>query len=413
MTSSRFLPLIPISIVLAGCGARTITPSATPQSSAQGVSKSAQNARVSTPPRVTTTAPTPKPAAILPGPATPTPQTASSNAMLVVEQPASNGMYSVSLVNAAGHSLATTRVSSRDEWTVVAGHGGAYWMDGGRVKLLTQSGTVRDIGGVPAGAGELLVSPDGSAYAYDTNTVVRSSSAATENRIIVQVVGGPARIIADRISDPSHPTADAPPQWMYGLMSWTKQGILFRREVTGTCGCQAFDMQTLAGYTGIIDPGSDNLTDLTSNTSCPLTALGAGMATGCFHGISSGAADMLRIVTAGRMTSQLALSGKNVGGDGVFSADGTTLAYETVPTADAGCGSSAFPTTLHLLDISSGSVRATQITGLHAKLWPGGGPIYGDVDSASGSAVVTVDPATMAVHRVLTGPAGTRFVGVV
>src|SRR5207302_248617 len=247
----------------------------------------------------------------------------------------------------AGHSLATTRVSSQDEWTVVAGHGGAYWMDGGRVKLLTQSGTVRDIGGVPAGAGELLVSPDGSAYAYDTNTVVRSSSAATENRIFVQVVGGPARIIADRISDPSHPTADAPPQWMYGLMSWTKQGILFRREVTGTCGCQAFDMQTLAGYTGIIDPGSDNLTDLTSNTSCPLTALGAGMATGCFHGISSG------------------------------------------------------------------SVRATQITGLHAKLWPGGGPIYGDVDSASGSAVVTVDPATMAVHRVLSGPAGTRFVGVV
>ena len=46
-------------------------------------------------------------------------------------------------------------------------------------------------------------------------------------------------------------------------------------------------------------------------------------------------------------------------------------------------------------------------------MWPAGGLIYGDLDTGSGAAVVTVDPTTMAVHQVLGGASGTRFVGLI
>ena len=406
MIPLRFLPLISMSVVLAGCGTRAGV-SATPTSthpSAVGASHHILNSQS---PPVTTPAP-----ANTPGPAaTPAPQPPVESAVLVVESPESDGAYAVSLVNATGHALATAHVANQDEWTVTAARGGAYWMDGGRVKLLASSGAVSDVGSVPRSAGELLVSPDGSAYAYDTNTAVSTTSAVTDNRIVVQVIGGASRVIADRLSDPSHPVRDAPQQWMYGLMSWTAQGILFRREVTGTCGCQAFDMDMIAGFTGIIDPGTEIVTDLTADSSCPLTALGSGLAAGCFHINSSGGADSLRVLAAGTATSQFTLSGQNAAGYGVFSADGATLAYETVPTANSGCGSASYPTTLHLLTIASGAVHATPISGLHAKVWPAGGLIYGDLDTGSGAAVVTVDPTTMALHQVLGGASGTRFVG--
>jgi hypothetical protein len=105
------------------------------------------------------------------------------------------------------------------------------------------------------------------------------------------------------------------------------------------------------------------------------------------------------------------MSGQNTAGYAVFSADGGALAYETVPTADAGCGSTTFPMTLHVLDIGTGVVRAAPLPGLHEKAWPAGGAIYGDVDSGTTSAVVRIDPATLTLRQLVSGPSGTRLVG--
>src|SRR5207249_10170880 len=111
-----------------------------------------------------------------------------------------------------------------------------------------------------------------------------------------------------------------------------------------------FDMEMLDGYTAMIDPATQTVTDLTADNSCPLSALGAGQASICFHDNGSGGVDQLRVTAAGRLTSQYTMSGTVVAGDAMFSADAASIAYETVPTADSGCGPQPYPTTPHALN---------------------------------------------------------------
>ncbi|TMB92137.1 MAG: hypothetical protein E6J45_03495 [Chloroflexi bacterium] len=399
MATVRAVPLATITLLaLTGCGAlpssaRTVEPAAVLATASAPSTSHLINAREGLPMAAPTAAPSP-----------PSPP-ASSGLLVVARADGGAGTTAVLLVTSAGRTVASTHITA-EPWRVVAGPAGAYWMQGGRVDVLTAAGGVIDIGPVPGDAGELLVSPDGGEYAYDTSRAVTRSPGVVENRITVQRIGGGSTVIADRVSDPSRPTADAPPTWMYGLATWTQAGIVFRREVTGTCGCAPFDMEMLAGYSAVIDPVTQTVTSLTSEPTCPLSSFGASWATICFHDSGSGGVDQLRVTSSGASTARLNMSGTNVAGYAVFAADAALVAYETVPVADSGCGSAPYPTTLHVLGLASGEVRAAQIAGLHLRQWPAGGPLYATVESAAGTAVVSIDPSTLELHTVMPASSG-------
>jgi len=329
---------------------------------------------------------------------------------LVIESPRSDGAYTLELAGVRGAVVASTVIPTAAVWTPVAGPSGAYWLDGDSVRLLTPAGATRVIGTVPSGVDGFVVSPFGDAFAYATTTVMSTSNQTTDNRIVVQQIGGTSRAVADQVDDWSSPSADAPQAWTYGLMSWTDQGIVFRREVTGACGCAAFDMQMLSAYTGLVDPASGATTDLTSAQDCPLSGYGVSVAA-CFHVTGTGAADELRVTTTDAASRHFTMSGLNDGGDAVLSGDGRTVAYETVPTADSGCGSAVYPTTLHVLDLTRGQATEAAIEGLTIKVWPYQGPILGEVSGGSGSSIVSIDPTTLAADTVWTGALGSRLIG--
>ena len=99
-----------------------------------------------------------------------------------------------------------------------------------------------------------LIGPDGTSYAYATSDQL--SNGTVLNRIVVVRPGAAAAVIADRVSDPNHPTADAPQSWDYYLINWTAAGIAFARVPTGGCGCGSFDMQMQSAYSAIINPST-------------------------------------------------------------------------------------------------------------------------------------------------------------
>ncbi|HZU76091.1 MAG TPA: hypothetical protein VFA70_04955, partial [Dehalococcoidia bacterium] len=187
------------------------------------------------------------------------------------------------ILDAAGRAVASTPVNLIAGWATAVGPGGAYWISGQQVHELTLSGAVRTVGTVPAGTDQMLVSPDGMEYAYATTQAVHPGSGVTENRIYAQPFGAAAHVIADRVSDPTHPTTDAPASWDYYLMSWTSNGILFARMPLGGCGCGPFDMEMQSADTALIDPSNSTTTEVTQDGSCPLAAYASSGGSACFQ----------------------------------------------------------------------------------------------------------------------------------
>ncbi len=174
-----------------------------------------------------------------------------------------------------GTVVAKTTINPLLGWMVNAGPGGAYWSQGGAEHELTPSGAVRTLGPVPSDANGVVIAPDGTSYAYATSD---QGKTGILNRIVVVHPGGSSTTIADRFDNPNVQTANAPQSWEYYLINWTSSGIAFARVPTGGCGCGSFDMQMQSAYSASINPVTQVVTPLTASWTCPLSAVGPGMA---------------------------------------------------------------------------------------------------------------------------------------
>jgi len=396
MTPTRAALVLPAAVlVLTGCGAAATT---TAHSSLHSL------ARTDSAPH--TVAPSASPVPTAP-PQTP-PAPPASQTYAVVTVPISGTTEWLEIVGAHGTVVAKTEIDPTLAWLTAAGVGGAYWTQGGAEHQLALSGAVRTLGAVPADANAVLIAPDGQSYAYATSDP--GADETSVNKIVVVAPGAAPRVIADRISDPNHPIADAPADgWDYYLISWTAPGIAFARVPQGGCGCGSFDMQMQSADSAVIDPASEAVTTLTSDATCPLSAVSSSMETVCFAGTS--ATDAIRIASHGTVTHDFTLSGSTVAGDAVFAPGGAQLAYVTIPVAEDTCGATVTPT-LRILNLGTGAASARDTGDFSPMAWPAGGPIFGDLTSGSKTSVATVDPVTFATTALTPATDGLQLVGI-
>jgi hypothetical protein len=394
MIPTRGALAIPALImVLAGCGAvSAITLHATTDSVAFP-DAAPHTVRPSLAP-----APQPSTAPVNPG----------SNGVLVATIPFSGSEEWLEILTPSGAVVARTEIDPTDPWLTRAGAGGAYWTQGGIEHELTPSGAVRSLGAVPADANGVVIGPDGVSFAYATSDQLHNGSLL--NRIVVIHPGSAADVIADRVSDSNHPTADAPSSWDYYLIGWTAPGIAFARVPYGGCGCGSFDMQMQSAFSALIDPTSGDVTTLTADTSCPLSSIGPGLETVCFAGTTATTA--VEIASAGRITHTYSLSGANLAGDAVFAATGNLLAYATIPASEDTCGATLTPI-LRVLNLETGSATSRNIGNFTPVAWAPDAAIYGQMVDGSGSWLAAVDPTTLAVTRLSTTVSGAELVGIV
>jgi hypothetical protein len=391
MIPTRAVLALPAAVlVLSGCGAvSTLTLRATTESLAYA----------------DTTQHLPRPAV------TPTSVTPGPGGAIVVTIPGTGDNEWLEIVNASGAVVTKTYIDPTSPWLTAAGAGGAYWTQGGEEHELTTGGAVRTIGAVPADANGVVISPDGTSYAYATSEQLKNGTAL--NRIVVVRPGAPAAVIADRISDPNHPTADAPESWDYYLINWTADGIAFARVMTGGCGCGSFDMQMQSANSAIINPSTEVVTALTNDDFCPLSNVGPGAETVCFaSSANTGATEGIRLGANGVVSHNYSLSGTTVAGDAVFASTGNELAYITIPLSEDTCGATITPT-LRVLDTSTGSASDRNIGNFSPVAWASNGWLYGVMASGSNSWVAAVNPVTFAVTRVGASLPGTAFIGMV
>ncbi|MGA8015149.1 MAG: hypothetical protein WCB85_04445 [Candidatus Dormiibacterota bacterium] len=400
--------------VMHGATPRTVVATSTPSVVATPGLAEALAAPFSTSPPTSTPVPAPAESCASPsGTQVVAGKTAAGD--LVVDSPLADGDIQVSILNAHGAVLASTTVPEASEWTVVSGGGGAYWLDGTEACRLEPNGTVSALGSVPSGVDQVLVSPDGTEYAYATSES-NNADTQTVNSIYLAQIGGSPSLAAQRVWDSSNPSADAPAGgWMYGLISWTSQGIVLRREATGGCGCGAFDMEMLAGYSALFDPSTGTTTDLTADDSCPLSGVGPGAVAACFDESASDPGDgAIEVLDGGKVSTHFSLSGQSLGADAVFSPDGSTLAYATLPAADDQCGSDwQSLTTLRILGLRSGTEVSGAGAGLQPVAWTATGVLYATETGNKGAvSVVSVDRASGAATPLWAGASGARLIGV-
>jgi hypothetical protein len=385
------LTLPAIVLVLSGCGAvSAVTLRTTTHSVAQ-----------------------PDPKHQLPSPAaTARPTSAPAPVASIVETiPGTGSNEWLEILDSHGAVIARTSVAPTDFWMTGAGAAGAYWTQGGIEHVLTPTGAVLPLGTVPADANDVVIGPDGASYAYATNDQLKDDGTSV-NRIVVVRPGEAAQVIADRVSDPNHPTADAPYTWDYYLLSWTTSGIAFARVPTGGCGCGSFDMQMQSAFSGIINPSTERVTTLTADNSCPLSQIGAATETVCFASKSNVEGNSaIRIASSGVVTHTYALSGTTLGGDATFAPDGSALAYITIPVSEDGCGATLTPT-LRVLNVATGSAVSRNIGDFTPQAWGQNGLIYGQMTDGSGNWLASVNPTTFAVTRLTAGSAGAALVGI-
>ena len=392
MTPTRTTLILPAMVlVLSGCGAvSTLTLRAT----TDGVAYA------------DTTSHLPRPA-VTP---VPIPPVTPAAAPTVATIPATGGSEWLEILNGSGVVIARTAVQPTQFWMTAAGPGGAYWAEGGIEHELTPSGAVRTLGAIPADASGVVIGPDGTSYAYATSDQLSNGTAL--NRIVVVRPGAAAAVVADRVSDPNHPSADAPAGWDYYLVSWTADGIAFARVPTGGCGCGSFDMQMQSADSGIINPTSDVVTALTDDNFCPLSTVGPAAETVCFAtSASSEATKGIRIESHGVVTHAYTLSGTSVAGDAVLAPGGAALAYLTIPLSEDGCGATITPT-LRVLNLAMGSAIDRSVGDFAPAVWGSNGLLYGLMTSGSTSWLAAVNPVTFAVSRVSPSAPGTAFVGI-
>lgn len=394
MTPTRAALTLPaLVLVLSGCGAvSTLTLRAT----TQGV------AYADTAPHL------PRPAVT---PAAIPPVMPGFTNTIVATVPGPGGSQLLEILNSPGVVVAKTTISPTEVWMTAAGAGGAYWAQDGAEDELTPSGAVRSLGAMPADANGVVISPDGTSYAYATSDQLKNGTAL--NRIVVVHPGSAPVVVADRVSDPNHPTADAPPGWDYYLIGWTADGIAFARVPTGGCGCGSFDMQMQSADSGIINPSTLVVTALTDDDWCPLSNVGPGAETVCFATSSTtDATEGIRIAAHGGVTHSYSLSGTSVAGDAVFAPTGSALAYITIPLNQDTCGATVTPT-LRVLNLATGSAVDHNVGDFAPALWGSNGLLYGLMVSGSNSWVAAVNPVTFAVTHLSPASQGTAFVGIV
>jgi hypothetical protein len=293
------------------------------------------------------------------------------------------------------------------------GAGGAYWTENGAEYELTPAGAIHKLGSVPSDAGGVVIAPDGVSFAYGTSDTLSNGNLV--NHLVVVHPGEAPQMITDKGAPTQAQVNAMGYNWSYSLFSWTSAGIAFARTPQGMCGCGSFDMQMQSAYSAIIDPVSDGEITLTASTSCPLSDLGPALESVCFDtNANTGATDEIRIATAGTVTHMYTLSGKNAAGDAMFSADGSQLAYVTIPVAQADeCGGSDFTVTLRMMDIATGDTVDREMGNFAPSGWSGG-VIFGAISSASGdtSYLVAVNTTTLAVTRLTPSDDSAATIGV-
>jgi hypothetical protein len=345
---------------------------------------------------------------------TPSPTTAAVTASpppvthIVTTVAIAAGKEWLEILTTSGSVIARAEINPTLAWMIGAGPGGAYWAENGVEHELTTSGAVRALGSVRSDATGVVISPDGASFAYAT--AAQAPSGSITNRIVVVRPGRSPAVVADRVSDPNHPTADAPASWSYYLIAWKASGIAFARVPSGGCGCGSFDMQMQSAYSAIIDPATLHVTTLTADNSCPLSTVGPGLETVCFA-TGSSATDAIHIGSGGTVTHSYSLSGTSVAGDAVFAPSGTSLAYVTIPVGEDTCGATLTPT-LRVLNIATGAAVARNVGDFTPLVWAPGGPIYGQMVNGSGTWVATVNPATFATTRLTPTAQGAALVGI-
>ncbi len=91
---------------------------------------------------------------------------------------------------------------------------------------------------------------------------------------------------------------------------------------------------------------------------------------------------------------------------------GTSLAYITIPAAQDSCGVT-WTATLRVLDLATGHAVSRTFGELTPAVWGADGIIYGSVMNAAGdSALVTVNPATLALTQLTPSATNEQFVGI-
>jgi hypothetical protein len=385
-----------IVLVLSGCGAvSAVTVRTTTHRAAL-----ADAAPAKTPIATATPAPAPVP-----------PIVSGVGGSIVETVPGTGANEWLEILNSHGAVVARTSIDPPNFWMTSAGPAGAYWTQGGSEHVLTAAGAVLSLGTVPADANDVVIGPDGASYAYATSDQLKDVGTSL-NKIVVVRPGAAAQVIADRISDPNHPTADAPYMWDYYLLSWTTPGIAFARVPTGGCGCGSFDMQMQSAFSGIINPASEVVTTLTADNSCPLSQVGPSTETVCFATANGAAGNTsIRIGSNGVVTHTYTLSGTTLGGDATFAPDGSSVAYITIPVSEDTCGATLTPT-LRVLDVATGSAVSRNVGDFTPQAWGQNGLIYGQMTDGSDSWLVSVNPATFAVTRLTTNSSGAGFVGI-
>jgi hypothetical protein len=318
------------------------------------------------------------------------------------------------ILTSQGAVVARTSIDPTNFWMTSAGAAGAYWTQNGIEHVLTPAGAVLSLGTVPADANDVVIGPDGASYAYATNDQLNADGTSL-NKIVVVRPGTTTQVIADRVSDPNHPTADAPSGpsgWDYYLLSWTTPGIAFARVPTGGCGCGSFDMQMQSADSGIINPSSEHVTTLTADDLCPLSQIGPATETVCFGSAANADGNnSIRIESNGVVTHTYTLSGTTLGGDATFAPDGSALAYITIPVSDNDCGATLTPT-LRVLDVATGTAVSRNVGDFTPQAWGQNGLIYGQMTDGSVSWLVSVNPTTFGVNRLTASSSAAEFVGI-
>jgi hypothetical protein len=394
------LTLPALLLVLTGCGAVSAITLRTTTDSVASPDAAPHAVRLGGTPA--TAAPTPSPTAPAVT-ASPPPVT-----HIVATVAIAAGKEWLEILTTSGSVIARTEIDPTLAWMIGAGPGGAYWAENGIERELTTSGAVRALGSVPSDATGVVISPDGTSFAYAA--AAQAPSGSITNRIVVVRAGRAPVVVADRVSDPNHPTADAPASWTYYLIAWKASGIAFARVPSGGCGCGSFDMQMQSAYSAIIDPATLHVTTLTADNSCPLSNVGPDLETVCFASGST-ATDAIHIGSGGTVTHSYSLSGDNVAGDAVFAPSGTSLAYVTIPVGEDTCGATLTPT-LRVLNIATGAAVARNVGDFTPLVWASAGPIYGQMAAGSATWLAAVDPATLAVTRLTPDAQGAALVGI-
>lgn len=399
------LTLPALLMVLSGCGAVSAITLRTTTETVAGPD-AAPHARP-----VMTLNPTPTPVPHPPAPPVRLPPvTPGLPGALAVTLPATGGQEWLEILTASGVVVARTEIAPPEPWLTRAGAAGAYWTQGGAEHELTLSGAVRSLGPVPSDANGVVIGPDGTSYAYATSDTAASGMAW--NKIVVVHPGKAPQVVADRVSDPNHPTSDAPVSWDYYLISWTAPGITFARVETGGCGCGSFDMQMQSAFSATINPATKVVTTLTADTACPLSNVGSGLQSVCFASNTTGGTEAIRLVSGG-VRHTYPMSGANVAGNAVFSPTAATVAYETIPISQNSCGVALTPT-LHVLTVANGAAISANVGDFTPAAWAPDGSIYGQLESNSWSNgwVVAVNPATFAVTKLTADVPGVALVGI-